>query len=586
MHWSTVLYNAAERFDGGARSFPLASEANFSSKYRYEPPNEDYKKLFFCQATISRSQRDPDARPHSAGWLIPTHDDASVCKPVFIAHSVLSAIWLLRETLANDVLPNGIWDRLVCAAQSLAEDGTVEPPSAQKPSASPLTQRKKRPAPSAPALSPKRARAEAVETPAASPQPSKQLSELEEQPGEQPGERPVEEPRTTTTVTNNNRRAERERIKKHEAALIERSLDLGLVAPDQQAGDDERGAYASISSKDKEVISWLFKQEAVSGNKKKLNFYNAVKTPYLKAREFVAKARALGSSSSQEHAAHFLQVWRKRGTLFSGGVAARYNAPSSQLQRLRAMLVNPSQQSSADRAFCSAWERCNVYNEVMKSVHIEYRWAQALLGKALADKLAQIEHSDKLVSSDKTNRFGKGLRRTEAIDSLLHLVNSNPNPSKKEQDLFRARLARAFKWYRVAEGLGWGVLLVMPDDAIPKTWIEHEIRSWGVDVFIELVRKERPDVCLAAKQFDEWLGPEGIAGGEIKGKKTLSIEVKAPETTCEVEEIKDSEDDSEEEEEEEEADRRVEIAQSQVRFKSAPAASLRQTTLPELFKAI
>ncbi|KAJ4355138.1 hypothetical protein N0V95_003220 [Ascochyta clinopodiicola] len=86
----------------------------------------------------------------------------------------------------------------------------------------------------------------------------------------------------------------------------------------------------------------------------------------------------------------------------------------------------------------------------MKLVHIEYRWAQALLGKALADKLAQIEHSDKLVSSDKTNRFSKGLCRTEAIDSLLQLVNSYLTPSKKERDLFRARLARASKWYRVA----------------------------------------------------------------------------------------------------------------------------------------
>ncbi|KZM26448.1 hypothetical protein ST47_g2409 [Ascochyta rabiei] len=116
-------------------------------------------------------------------------EDAPVCKPVFIAYSVLSAIWLLRETLADNVLPNNTWDRLVCAAQLLAEDSI------------------KQLAPSAPALSPKRACTEAVKTPAASPQPSEQLSELEEQPGEQPGERLVEEQRTTTTVTNNNCRA-------------------------------------------------------------------------------------------------------------------------------------------------------------------------------------------------------------------------------------------------------------------------------------------------------------------------------------------------------------------------------------------
>ncbi|UPX11859.1 uncharacterized protein EKO05_0002443 [Ascochyta rabiei] len=176
MHWLAALDSAAERFDGGRWSFPLASKADFVRNYAYEPPNEDYEKLFFCRATISRSQRDPGARPHSAGWLIPTRDDASVCKPVFIAHSVLSAIWLLRETLADDVLPDNIWDRLVCAAESLAEDGMEEPPSAQKPFASPSQQasapplqQKKRPHLSAPAPTPKRARTTTNETHPASP---------------------------------------------------------------------------------------------------------------------------------------------------------------------------------------------------------------------------------------------------------------------------------------------------------------------------------------------------------------------------------------------------------------------------------
>lgn len=569
MHWSTVLYTAAERFDGGARSFPPASEARFACKCRYEPPNEDYERLFFRQAAVPRSQHDQDASPHSAGWLIPNPDDDSVCKPVFVAHSVLSAIWLLRETLADDALSNDGWDRLVSAAQSLAEDGTVEPPSAQKPSASSVTQRAKRLAPSTPASSPKRARTEALETPAASPQ----LEDL------------VEEQRAITTVTNNNRRAERQRIKDYEAALIERSLDLGLVAPDKKAADDERGAYAAVPAKDKEVIAWLFKQKAVDKHRSEIDFYNAVKTPYVKARQFLAKARALGSPSSQEHAAHFLQIWRERGELFGsgGGVAAHYSAVSSQAQRLHASLATSSQRDSTDTTFCDAWERCSVYNRVVKSVQIEYRWAQALLGKALTDKLAHIRHSDSLVSRDMTNRFGKGQRRTEAIDSLIRLVSSNPDPSKKERGLFRDYLAKAVKWYRIAEGLGWGVLLVMPEDVIHKSWIEQDIRSWGVDVFIALVKKERPDVCLAAKQFDEWLGPEGIAGGEIKGKTTLSIEVKAPERSRGVEEIGDSEYDSGEEDEE--ADGRIEVAQPHARSQSALDVSLRQTTLPELFKA-
>ena len=58
MHWSTALYKAVDAFDGGARSFPLASEADFARKYAYEPPNEDYEKLFFRQTSLSRPQRD------------------------------------------------------------------------------------------------------------------------------------------------------------------------------------------------------------------------------------------------------------------------------------------------------------------------------------------------------------------------------------------------------------------------------------------------------------------------------------------------------------------------------------------------
>ncbi|CAE7173665.1 hypothetical protein PTTW11_05483 [Pyrenophora teres f. teres] len=134
MHWSAVLDKAAEQFDGGRRSFPLASEADFAHNYAYEPPNEDYQKLFFRQATVPGSQHNTLFCPHSAGWLIP--NDTSICKPVFIAHSVLSAIWLLRETLADNALSDDAWNHLVCAAESLAQDGREEPPSAQKPLAS------------------------------------------------------------------------------------------------------------------------------------------------------------------------------------------------------------------------------------------------------------------------------------------------------------------------------------------------------------------------------------------------------------------------------------------------------------------
>jgi hypothetical protein len=45
-----------------------------------------------------------------------------MCKPVFVAHSVLSAIWLLRETLGYYAVPDSVWRSLVDAVYRLAVD--------------------------------------------------------------------------------------------------------------------------------------------------------------------------------------------------------------------------------------------------------------------------------------------------------------------------------------------------------------------------------------------------------------------------------------------------------------------------------
>lgn len=135
-HWSCVLEQAAKQCNGGVRSFPLSREATFLHNYAYNSPNEDYQKLFFRQATVSSSQQESLFCSHSAGWLIP--NDASNCKPVFIAHSTLLAIWLLKETLPNNTLSADGWKSLVMAAQLLTqhhheddqEDRYKEPPSA------------------------------------------------------------------------------------------------------------------------------------------------------------------------------------------------------------------------------------------------------------------------------------------------------------------------------------------------------------------------------------------------------------------------------------------------------------------------
>jgi hypothetical protein len=60
-------------------------------------------------------------------------------------------------------------------------------------------------------------------------------------------------------------------------------------------------------------------------------------------------------------------------------------------------------------------------------------------------------------------------------------------------------------------------------------------------VFVNVVKRERPDLCAASKALEAWLGLEGIAGGPINGKQMLSIEAEGPATIYEVEEVGDSE---------------------------------------------
>jgi hypothetical protein len=68
-----------------------------------------------------------------ASWILPSdYDD---CYPVFVAYSILAAIWLLCEMLPA-ALSEDSWQQLTSAAQSLSNQSATPPPllSAQLPS--------------------------------------------------------------------------------------------------------------------------------------------------------------------------------------------------------------------------------------------------------------------------------------------------------------------------------------------------------------------------------------------------------------------------------------------------------------------
>lgn len=570
--WEGILTLAARQLDGGACSFPLATTVPV-----YEPPNIAYERVLF-DARSSQTGIPPPR--YSAGWII--SDNNSVCKPVFVAHSLLAAIWLVHETLPVDTLSDDVWACLTHAADKLSSlHGSVPPPSAQKP----RTKRARlpwgnAPTPSASELSGKRA-GSPLES--ASPKRTRlDESEASDKAGSVVSEEdepdsidaPVQADAPSlkhTHYTNNTLRAEKMRVKKQEEKQRKKRYELGLVVPSDKAPHQERAAYTSITQEDETAIAWIIKQPYGDD----ADFFAGARTPYYTAFSLLEKARAMGNASSRVHAARFLQAWRKCGSPFhteSNAIVA-----SQGLSAIQSQVRGTHRVNAADKAFRFAWEMCNQSEGEMATVHIKYRWAAALLGQVYQNKIEQISESDKgVVTINARSRNGKGKVRAEAADDLLALLYTVP--TDQDRRLFKSRITRGMRWYTMGQTVGWGSFCLVPHDIISNTWIEHTLRVPEFRIWLELVKKLNPDVYEAAQVLDSWLGPEGISGGAICSKTPLSIESEPAMAFCEIEEIQDTEDDSEDGDE---------ASQSQATSKTrTPIPRLRQSTLPELFRPV
>ncbi|KAF1348219.1 hypothetical protein EJ07DRAFT_62860, partial [Lizonia empirigonia] len=95
------------------------------------------------------------------------------------------------------------------------------------------------------------------------------------------------------------------------------------------------------------------------------------------------------------------------------------------------------------------------------------------------------------------------------------------------------------RWYEAAKQLGWGMLCLMPHDVITNSWVENDLRIRYWHIWLELVVKVNPGAHKASRALDDWLGSEGISGGSISEKATLSIEANAPAPATQVEEMED-----------------------------------------------
>lgn len=293
--------------------------------------------------------------------MIPGNDN---CHPVLVAHSILAAIWLLREMLPAALSDDG-WQQLVAAAQPLSDHAATPspPPSTQRPAAvqmedtgsdldtsagvepdsepdSDPVQSRKRKAPAASLeLAPKR-----VCTPVrTSPAPPSD-----------------DEPQRVVTVINNNRRSHVRILNKITKAQEKRKLDLGLLPPAKDASAAEKHAYQAVVPADVQHVSWLLKQPAGDDT----NLYHKADSPYKTATDMLSKARAVGHQDAWSNAASFLSSWRQHGTPFCSQEPAALSQRQARTRR---------DNTATDLAsFLHVWRTYDYYDSQLTSAIIKY----------------------------------------------------------------------------------------------------------------------------------------------------------------------------------------------------------------------
>jgi hypothetical protein len=550
----STLFNASMQLDGGVRSFPTTQDAAIQRDFGYHAPNVDYERLFHFQAARS-SQTTPK---RSSGWLIP--DERSQCHPVFIANSLLSAIGLVRDMLPRHTLGEDGWQRLVHAAQALAVDVEAVPPSAQnagvipssdeEPSSLPLARKRKLP----PTLA---SPGSSWRRPSAPPVGSRQ--EESPEPSSPLLQSPKSPPAYVTTVTNHNHRAEQKRASRQEKAAARKRISIGLRKPTDTASVEEKTSYSTIAPADEAEIAWVIKQPVGQDS----DFYTMTSSPYKTACSLLASARAVGSQHTWHNAAIFLRSWRERGTPVPTRTSATEGTMSTQIAHLPSSTNSPSITNGCDADFERAWHVSNYCEQRLAAAVIEHRWAMALLGRAYAAKIKQLQ--------DENTGTPLPPLKTKAINSLLHLVC--PHALPQERKVLVRRLTCATRWYSATETLGWGSLCLMPPDNRFNRWVEKEVLAYEWPIWLQLVKRVSPEAHAASQTLDRWLGVQAIQGGPIQSDSRLFIEEKGPSVVYEVEEITDSTD--------EESDSSVEDT---TRIPKGSIRRFRQLSLLELFK--
>lgn len=484
--WVWTLDEAAIRDDGGAAGLAAAVDAQQAQQYAYVPPTVAYERALWeaTRAAESSSSAAPVHVAASAGWILPRAADTP---PVFIAHTMLAAVWLLRQSLPDGAVTPSAWAQLAQAASA-----TALSPS---PKAGPT----------------KRTRASSTAAAASASHDDDDVSSSVEQGAPLPHQHRRSRsntPPTVTTVTNHNRRIERQREAKRLKTAQTRRNTLGLTEPGPSAPAAEHAAHRSISPADEPTVAWIIKQPAGPHD-----FFSTSRLPYATANTMLQRARAIGNRTAKVHAAYFVQNWRRSGS----PLLLQSDSPMLQPPASTPALVH--------HTFRRTWDAITFTEAVTATAGVVYRWAMALLGRMYQHKIDQLKAAASATSHDARDRKVRTQAKKEIWDAEAPPCT---------WAAYNARLKRARRWYEAAETLGWGVLVLIPSDTITPYWVEQTLRAGEWNIWLQLVQRVNPAAVAASHDFDAWLGPPGIEHGSLEGASTLTIEAGLPYRITEV----------------------------------------------------
>jgi hypothetical protein len=124
--WVWALDEAAIRNDGGAAGLAAAVDGQQAQQHPYVPPTVAYERVLW-EATRTAELSSSPAPVNvaaSAGWILPRAADTP---PVFIAHTMLAAVWLLRQSLPDGAVTPSAWAQLAQAASATAKSPSPKP---------------------------------------------------------------------------------------------------------------------------------------------------------------------------------------------------------------------------------------------------------------------------------------------------------------------------------------------------------------------------------------------------------------------------------------------------------------------------